>query len=235
MKLISPLRFTPAQGHQKELNRLRLLRVHEIHLLQVQAQRINRSILKRGLDIALSAFLILFFLPALIVIALAIKLTSPGPVIFRQQRYGAGGRKFPILKFRTMHVLESEGPFHQAIRDDSRITPIGGWLRRSSMDELPQLFNVLTGSMSLVGPRPHAIAMDDYYGAFIADFGARHLVRPGLTGLAQVNGFRGPTEQLEAIVGRFAHDVTYIRKWSPAVDIVILLRTPAALFGRNAI
>lgn len=178
--------------------------------------------------------MILFLLPALIAIAIAIKLSSPGPVLFRQERYGTGRRPFWILKFRTMHVAEATGGFRQASRNDTRITPLGRWLRRSSMDELPQLFNVLGGSMSLVGPRPHAIPMDDFYASLIPDYSLRHLVRPGLTGFAQVSGFRGPTDNLDAIAGRVERDLAYIRDWTFKTDVVVLLHTPAAIFGKNA-
>jgi putative colanic acid biosynthesis UDP-glucose lipid carrier transferase len=133
-----------------------------------------------------------------------------------------------------MRVVEAEGAFQQARRSDERVTAIGAWLRRSSLDELPQLFNVLAGTMSLVGPRPHAVAMDDYYKRVIPHYTARHLVRPGLTGLAQVSGYRGPTDSLDAIVNRVRHDIRYITEWSPLTDIKILLRTPAALFADNA-
>jgi putative colanic acid biosynthesis UDP-glucose lipid carrier transferase len=202
--------------------------------LKRKAFQIDRSPGKRCLDITVAAFSLIFLLPAFLAIALAIKLSSRGPVFFRQERYGAGGRIFRIFKFRTMRVLEADGSFQQASRNDPRITPVGSWLRRSSMDELPQLFNVLSGSMSLVGPRPHAIAMDDYYSAIIPDFALRHLVRPGLTGFAQVSGYRGPTNDMEAIRGRLSRDVAYIHNWSLLTDIVILTRTPSALFGQNA-
>ncbi|HEY7644229.1 MAG TPA: sugar transferase [Hyphomicrobiales bacterium] len=234
MRFKSSLRVAPADFKPENIPYLRLVHTQDLSTLERQSQKINSSSLKRALDICLSSGMILFLLPALLVIAALIKITSPGPILFRQQRYGAGGRKFWILKFRTMRVLEAHGAFRQASRRDARVTPIGAWLRRSSMDELPQLFNVLAGSMSLVGPRPHAVAMDDYFGAFIPDFHARHLVRPGVTGLAQITGYRGPTEDIEAIAGRVGCDISYIRSWSPATDILILLRTPGALFGRNA-
>lgn len=203
-------------------------------ILEAQSQVINASSGKRAIDISISYCLIIFLLPALIVIAIAIKATSPGPVLFRQQRYGAGRRIFWILKFRTMTVQEMQGAFVQASRNDVRVTPIGSWLRRSSLDELPQLFNVLGGSMSLVGPRPHAVPMDDFYSEIIPDYAARHLVRPGITGLAQVNGYRGPTDERAAIAGRIAHDIDYIRRWSLLTDVKVLCRTPMVLFGRNA-
>ncbi len=233
MKFETSLRFAPAHHGSESATRFRLIRRDEFSLLEAQSRLINDSVCKRGLDIAIAAALILFLLPALIVIALAIKATSPGPILFRQRRYGGGGRIFRILKFRTMRVTE-EGPFQQASRQDSRVTPIGAWLRKSSLDELPQLLNVLSGAMSLVGPRPHALAMDDYYREIIPNYALRHLVRPGVTGLAQVSGYRGPTDSLDAIVGRVAHDIAYIRAWSPMTDIILLLRTPAALFGGNA-
>jgi len=234
MRFKSSLRAAPADFKSENVPYLRLVHTQDLSVLETQSQKINGSRLKRALDVCLSSGMILFLLPALIVIAALIKITSPGPILFRQKRYGVGGRKFWILKFRTMRVLEAHGPFRQARQHDARVTRIGAWLRRSSMDELPQLFNVLAGSMSLVGPRPHAVAMDDYFGAFIPDFHARHLVRPGVTGLAQITGYRGPTEDFEAIAGRVGCDISYIRSWSPATDILILLRTPAALFGRNA-
>ncbi len=195
------------------------------------SDRVSRSVLKRSIDIALSFQLLTFLLPFFIVIAIAIKVSSPGPVFFRQERYGRLRRKFWVVKFRTMRVMESDGPFEQAARDDDRVTTVGRWLRRSSMDELPQLFNVLSGSMSLVGPRPHAVAMDDYYGQLLPGHGLRHLVKPGLTGLAQVSGFRGPTQRIETMAARVEHDIAYIRDWSITADIRILLRTPMVLFG----
>lgn len=221
-----------AQQHHASLSLSHITFEHAA--LAIQAQRINKSVAKRVLDIGISAALLLFLLPALIAIAIAIKSSSSGPIFFKQQRYGAGRRVFSILKFRTMRVTQTQGAFQQATRNDERITPIGAWLRRSSMDELPQLLNVLSGEMSIVGPRPHALPMDDYYRQVIPDHHMRHLVRPGLTGLAQINGYRGPTDELDAIVGRVAHDVAYIRDWSIMNDIKILLRTPVVLFGGNA-
>jgi putative colanic acid biosysnthesis UDP-glucose lipid carrier transferase len=203
-------------------------------ILEAKSQVINASLGKRAIDLSIAYALIIFLLPALVVIALAIKATSPGPVLFRQQRYGVGKRTFWILKFRTMAVQEMQGAFVQASRNDVRITLVGSWLRRSSLDELPQLFNVMGGSMSLVGPRPHAVPMDDYYSEIIPGYSARHLVRPGITGLAQINGYRGPTDELQAITSRIAHDVEYIHRWSVLTDVKVLCRTPMVLFGRNA-
>jgi putative colanic acid biosynthesis UDP-glucose lipid carrier transferase len=234
MEFGTPLRRVAAEGTAGHGSQRRVPANGEYGRLADRARAINNSPAKRSLDISISALLILFLLPALIAIAAAIKVSSPGPVFFRQQRYGTNRRVFWILKFRTMRVMEGKGAFQQAARNDVRITPIGAWLRRSSMDELPQLLNVLTGDMSLVGPRPHALAMDDYYGQVIPDHAVRHLVRPGLTGLAQISGYRGPTDQLDAIAGRVTHDIAYIRDWSVMRDIKILIRTPGVLFGDNA-
>ncbi len=234
MKFERSLQWGPLQDNRRHASHLKSLQINEYQTLEARSQRINKSYVKRGLDIAVSAGLILFLLPALIAIGAAIKLSSPGPVLFRQQRYGEGRRSFWILKFRTMQVMEEQGEFQQASRNDVRVTRVGRWLRRSSMDELPQLLNVLAGQMSLVGPRPHAIPMDDYYDQILPGYAARHLVRPGLTGLAQIHGFRGPTDDLDSIAGRIVRDVAYIQTWSPTTDVKVLLLTPAALFGSNA-
>jgi undecaprenyl-phosphate glucose phosphotransferase len=234
MEFGTPLRRVAVERPAEHGSQRRVPANGEYGRLAHRARAINSSPTKRSLDISISALVILFLLPALIAIAAAIKVSSPGPVFFRQQRYGTNRRVFWIIKFRTMRVMEAQGAFQQAARNDVRVTPIGAWLRRSSMDELPQLLNVLAGDMSLVGPRPHALAMDDYYGQVIPDHEVRHLVRPGLTGLAQINGYRGPTDQLDAIAGRVDHDIAYIRDWSVMQDVRILLRTPGVLFGGNA-
>lgn len=198
------------------------------------ARRICASRSKRALDVAVAGTLLLLLAPLFAAVAVAVKLTSPGPVFFWQQRYGAARNKFWICKFRSMRVMESVGDFSQASRSDSRLTPVGSWLRRSSIDELPQLLNVLEGSMSLVGPRPHAVVMDDHFAHLIPGLPSRHLVRPGITGLAQVSGHRGPTDSFEAMSERVRKDVEYIRTWSFSKDVVILLRTPAALLRTRA-
>lgn len=203
--------------------------------LILKSDAINASVMKRGIDIIGAALLLLFLMPAMIAIALAIRLESPGPVLFRQRRYGMGRQTFTMLKFRSMSVLESEGSFRQATAGDSRVTRVGRILRRTSLDELPQLLNVLQGSMSLVGPRPHAIPMDDTYARRVLNYSDRHLVRPGITGLAQIEGFRGPTDGIEKIEMRLRYDRAYIRKWSPAYDVAILLRTPLRLLHTNAL
>ena len=189
-----------------------------------------RGVTKRLTDIVLSAVILLLLLPLLAVIALLVKLTSPGPVIFVQRRYGLDGREIAIYKFRTMTVTEDGAEIRQALKTDSRITRIGGILRRSSLDELPQLINVLQGRMSLVGPRPHAVAHNEEYRKLIKGYMVRHKVLPGITGLAQVNGCRGETSQLEEMEARVNYDLDYLRGWTPMLDIKIILMTVVKIF-----
>jgi len=193
------------------------------------------AVVKRTEDLVLGALIFLACLPVMLVIALAVKLGSPGPVIFRQRRHGLDGREIVVYKFRTMRVLEDGLEFRQARRDDPRITKVGAFLRRYSLDELPQLLNVLQGHMSLVGPRPHAVAMNDLYRNVISGYMIRHKVRPGITGWAQVNGFRGETDTLEKMKARVEHDLAYVSNWSLLLDLSILARTAwAVVRGRNA-
>jgi putative colanic acid biosynthesis UDP-glucose lipid carrier transferase len=161
----------------------------------------------------------------MVIIALLIKLTSRGPIIFKQRRYGLDGREIKIYKFRSMTVSEDGATVQQATKQDGRITPLGKYLRRYSLDELPQIFNVLHGSMSLVGPRPHAVAHNEQYRKLIKGYMVRHKVRPGITGLAQVNGCRGETARLEEMQARVDFDLEYLRNWSPTLDLKILVRT----------
>ncbi len=196
---------------------------------------INRSLVKRITDVVIASVALFVLAPVGLLIALAIKLESRGPVLFWQLRYGCNRKSFYICKFRSMTVTESQGKFTQATRNDARVTRFGRFLRGTSLDELPQLYNVLRGEMSLVGPRPHAISMDDAFAEVISNFNDRHLVRPGLTGLAQVAGYRGPTEALEHIEHRVRHDRLYISKWSVLLDMKILVRTLFALTGPNAV
>jgi lipopolysaccharide/colanic/teichoic acid biosynthesis glycosyltransferase len=162
-------------------------------------------------------------------------LDSPGPILFRQRRCGFNGQLFYILKFRTMSVLEDGDAIHQATADDQRVTRLGRLLRRSSVDELPQLLNVLQGSMSLVGPRPHALAHDNQFDKSVGNYAYRHHVKPGVTGWAQVNGYRGPTPNIEDIRSRVEHDLWYINNWSVALDCLIMARTVLELArGHNA-
>jgi putative colanic acid biosynthesis UDP-glucose lipid carrier transferase len=152
-------------------------------------------------------------------------------VIFKQRRYGLDGREIRVFKFRTMTVVEDGGSIRQATRDDARITRIGRVLRRYSIDELPQLFNVVMGNMSLVGPRPHAVAHNEEYRKLIKGYMMRHKVLPGITGLAQVNGCRGETAKLEEMKARIEFDLDYLRRWSPALDLKILVKTVFVLLG----
>ena len=181
--------------------------------------------LKRSVDLLAASITILLLCPLMAVVAIAIKLDSPGPLIFRQRRKGFNGRPFVIYKFRTMRVMEDGPAVAQAKRRDPRVTTIGRVLRRSSIDELPQLFNVLKGDMSLVGPRPHALAHDDEYGSMIANYAFRHHVKPGITGWAQVNGYRGETSRVELMAERVEADLWYVNNWSFWLDMRILLGT----------
>ena len=185
---------------------------------------------KRAVDIVGAALALLVFLPLLCCIALAVRLESPGPVIFKQRRTGHRGRIFTIYKFRTMTVTEDCGNVRQATRDDARVTAIGGLLRKLSLDELPQFLNVLRGDMSMVGPRPHALAHDDYYAELIPTYGDRFRTKPGLTGLAQVNGLRGEIQDLRCMRDRVAADNLYIESWSLGLDIAILAKTAVIIF-----
>lgn len=180
---------------------------------------------KRLIDILGAGAGLLFLAPFLTFVAVLIMLESRGPALFRQKRTGYGGRTFRIYKFRSMSVAEDGAVVRQAQRGDSRITTIGAFLRKSSIDELPQLINVLKGEMSLVGPRPHAQAHDDYYSTVIPEYVERFRVRPGITGLAQVMGHRGATPDIASMAARIDKDVQYIRSWSVKLDVTILYRT----------
>jgi Undecaprenyl-phosphate glucose phosphotransferase len=180
---------------------------------------------KRIFDIALASSSLMVLLPVFIITALAIRLDSPGPVVFRQGRIGFNGRAFRIYKFRTMTVLEDGPTIRQASRNDQRVTRVGRILRRFSLDELPQLINVLKGDMSIVGPRPHALAHDDQYSQLIAEYAARHKVKPGITGWAQINGCRGETPQVDMMKRRVMYDLWYIDYWSLWLDVRIIVMT----------
>jgi len=190
---------------------------------------------KRFLDLIVAIPALILLAPLLAVVAVLVGLDSKGPVLFRQRRIGICGRGFDILKFRTMHVMENGQAIVQACEGDPRITRLGRVLRRYSLDELPQLINVVRGEMSLVGPRPHAGAHDAFYGALIRDYCHRQAVKPGITGWAQVNGRRGPTPTLGAMAHRIELDLFYARHASLALDLKILLRTPLEIVRpRNA-
>jgi Undecaprenyl-phosphate glucose phosphotransferase len=180
---------------------------------------------KRTIDVVGASLVLLFFLPIMALAAAAVKLGSPGPLIFRQIRKGFNGKHFVILKFRTMTVQENGSNVVQATRHDSRVTTVGRLLRSSSIDELPQLWNVLRGDMSLIGPRPHALAHDNYFETLLSDYAFRHHVKPGITGWAQCNGARGATPTIEHIAKRVKLDLWYINNWSLWLDLLILIKT----------
>jgi exopolysaccharide biosynthesis polyprenyl glycosylphosphotransferase len=191
------------------------------------------QIVKRIEDVVLTLLGMIFVLPLIAIVAVAIKLDSPGPVFFRQDREGFNNQRFKIWKFRSMRVerCETDG-ITQARKDDDRITRVGRVLRRTSIDELPQLFNVLTGEMSLVGPRPHAPstkAGDRVFSDVVSHYAARHKVKPGMTGWAQVHGWRGETDTEEKLLKRLEHDLYYIENWSVLLDLYIIMRTVVTL------
>jgi putative colanic acid biosynthesis UDP-glucose lipid carrier transferase len=193
------------------------------------------GVIKRMSDITLSLIIMVLLSPLLLVIALGVKLTSPGPIIFRQRRYGLDGKDIVVYKFRSMTVTEDGDIIRQASKQDPRVTRFGAFLRRTSMDELPQLFNVLRGHMSIVGPRPHAVAHNEMYRKLINGYTLRHKVRPGITGWAQVNGLRGKTETLKNMEERVSYDLDYLRNWSLGLDCYIIAKTVwVVLKGNNA-
>jgi len=198
-------------------------------VLTVEIQRAPLStaerLVKRAMDLVIASLALVFLAPVMVLTALAIKLDSPGPVIFRQFRKGFNGKQFMMFKFRTMSVMENGPTVVQATRNDPRVTPIGKLLRSASIDELPQLINVLRGEMSLIGPRPHALAHDNYFETVLSDYAFRHHVKPGMTGWAQCNGARGATPTLEQISERVKLDLWYINNWSLWLDIQILIKT----------
>jgi putative colanic acid biosynthesis UDP-glucose lipid carrier transferase len=194
-----------------------------------------RSGAKRALDIFGAFFGLIFLAPFLLAIALIIKLGSRGPVLFYQRRTGLGGKVFSIYKFRTMRVLEDGDEVTHARKYDDRTTAFGAFLRRSSIDELPQLVNVLKGEMSLVGPRPHAVAHDRYYGECVSGYNLRFMAKPGITGLAQVSGYRGEITSVQNMSDRIALDIAYIGRWTFWLDVKILFWTiVSAPFDRAA-
>jgi Undecaprenyl-phosphate glucose phosphotransferase len=198
-------------------------------VLAIDIQRAPLSgaerLVKRLMDLCVGSLAITFFFPIMVLTAIAIKLDSRGPVIFRQYRKGFNGKQFTMFKFRTMIVQENGATVIQATRHDPRVTPIGRLLRSASIDELPQLLNVLKGDMSVIGPRPHALAHDTYFENLLSDYAFRHHVKPGITGWAQCNGARGATPSIEHISERVKLDLWYINNWSLWLDIQILIKT----------
>jgi putative colanic acid biosynthesis UDP-glucose lipid carrier transferase len=183
------------------------------------------GLIKRASDILLSLLILALIAVPLLIIALAVKWSSPGPIIFKQRRYGVDGKEITVYKFRTMTVSEDGPTIRQARKEDTRMTPLGRWLRKFSLDELPQFFNALQGSMSIVGPRPHAVAHNEMYRKLIKGYMVRHKVKPGITGWAQVNGLRGETETLDKMKTRIDFDLDYLRNWSLRLDLYIIART----------
>jgi exopolysaccharide biosynthesis polyprenyl glycosylphosphotransferase len=192
--------------------------------------------LKRAFDLASASFGLVVLAPLFAIVALLIKLDSAGPVFYRQERRGFNGEIFHIWKFRSMTVTESGRAMTQVRAGDKRITRIGAFIRKTSIDELPQLINVLSGQMSLVGPRPHAVMHDDEFGQQVAEYAHRQRIKPGITGWAQVNGFRGETSTLEQVAGRTTHDLYYIDNWSIFFDCwIVLLTVFSPKTRRNAV
>ncbi|RAK66566.1 sugar transferase [Phenylobacterium kunshanense] len=186
---------------------------------------------KRAFDVMVALAALVVFLPLLLLIGLMVRLESPGPALFRQRRTGLNGRVFTVFKFRTMTVAEDGDTVRQATRGDARVTALGAILRKFSIDELPQFLNVLRGDMSLIGPRPHALAHDEAWSQAVPDYDRRFRARPGLTGYAAVCGFRGEVKELQAIVDRVNADNEYIDTWSFALDMRIVWRTLPLIFG----
>jgi Undecaprenyl-phosphate glucose phosphotransferase len=212
--------------------RVRSLRHYSLaspNILAIEVQRAPLSaaerFAKRAIDIIIASVALIFLLPIIVLTAVAIKLDGPGPVIFRQRRKGFNGQEFIMLKFRTMSVQEDGAVVSQAVRNDPRVTPVGRLLRAASIDELPQLVNVLSGEMSVIGPRPHALAHDDQFQKIVSDYAFRHHVKPGLTGWAQCNGCRGATPSVGDIARRVKLDLWYINNWSLLLDLQILMKT----------
>ena len=221
--------FNLLHSRASELNGIPLISIFDTPMLGA------RAFIKRVEDIILASFILILISPLLFVLALAVKLTSKGPVIFKQRRYGIDGKPIAVWKFRSMTVTEDDDQVTQATKDDSRLTPIGAFIRGTSLDELPQFINVLVGDMSIVGPRPHAIAHNEQYRKLILGYMLRHKVKPGITGLAQVNGWRGETDTLDKMEKRIEYDLEYIRSWSLWLDLKIVFFTIFKGFiNRNA-
>ena len=211
--------FDLVQGRLVEINGMPAISVCDTPFHGMDA------VMKRVTDLVLASFALLMLAPLMLLLALAVKATSPGPVWFRQRRYGLNGEEILVYKFRSMRVMENGATVTQATKGDSRVTPLGRILRSTSLDELPQLINVLEGKMSVVGPRPHAVAHNEQYRKLISGYMIRHKVRPGITGWAQVNGLRGETETVDKMRERVRFDLEYLSHWSPWMDIKIICRT----------
>jgi putative colanic acid biosysnthesis UDP-glucose lipid carrier transferase len=213
------------QGRLHEMNG-----VPVVGLCETPFTGIN-GLLKRGSDLVLASAILVLIAPVLLAIAVGVKLSSPGPIVFRQRRNGLDGEEIVVYKFRSMRTQDDGQHIRQATRQDARITPFGAFLRRTSLDELPQFVNVLQGRMSIVGPRPHAVAHNETYRSIIKAYMVRHKVKPGITGWAQVNGCRGETETVDKMRDRVAYDLAYLRDWSLRMDLRIIARTVKLVFA----
>ncbi len=221
--------FDLVQPHLDSMNGIPVIGILESPVLGINAVH------KRVFDVVMALIMLIFVSPVLVVVSIGVKLSSPGPVFFKQRRYGIDGKEIFVYKFRSMRGTENDGCVIQAKRNDARVTPFGAFMRRTSIDELPQLINVIKGEMSIVGPRPHAIAHNEHYRKLIEGYMWRHKVKPGITGLAQINGFRGETDTLEKMQGRVDHDIAYLKNWSLWLDMKIVLKTiKLVLYDRNA-
>ena len=217
--------ITIIQGRLRDLNGVPVVGICETPFTGTNA------LAKRVMDVVLASAILLLASPVLLATAIGVKLSSAGPVIFRQHRTGLDGERIVVWKFRSMTTQEDGPDIHQATKDDPRVTPFGRFIRHTSLDELPQFFNVLQGHMSIVGPRPHAMAHNDQYRRLIKAYMLRHKVKPGITGWAQVNGLRGETHELEQMQRRVEFDLEYLRNWSIALDLQILARTVKLIFS----
>ena len=219
--------FQMLHARWNQINGLPIVSVFETPIIGID------GVLKRGFDIVVATLALMVLAVPMAIIAILVKRSSPGPVFFKQKRYGLSGEEIGVWKFRSMRVCEEGKKIKQAKKDDKRVTPLGKFLRKASLDELPQLFNVLGGSMSLVGPRPHATTHNEQYRSLIDGYMLRHKVKPGITGLAQVNGWRGETETLEKMEKRVEFDHRYIREWSLWMDVKILFRTAVVVMKQE--
>ncbi len=221
-------RFNMVQTHVDEIGDMPVIAVSETPFTG------SNALIKRTFDIVVASILLIMLSPVLLAIAWGVRRSSPGPIIFRQRRYGLDGDEFWVYKFRTMSVCEDGPVVAQAKRHDPRLTRFGAFLRKTSLDELPQLLNVLQGRMSIVGPRPHAVAHNELYRKLIKGYMLRHKVRPGITGWAQVHGLRGETETVDKMAARVKYDIEYIRNWSIFMDMRILWRSVALIYHDQA-
>ena len=215
---------------------LQMERICGIPMIAVANRKVGMQIgwLKRIEDLLISGSVFLLIWPLLLLLAALVKLDSPGPVIFRQNRHGFNNVEFPMFKFRSMHVHQPEGnSIKQATVNDPRVTRVGRWLRKTSLDELPQLLNVIRGDMSIVGPRPHAIQHNEMFSEVVDEFYARHNIKPGITGWAQVNGFRGETDTTDKVRIRVDYDLYYMDNWSVFFDLKIIVLTAFKVWSQK--